>query len=106
VENNDTELLAGQVWHAPVTPPITDTDRMAWLAARQGVTLDAMRLGLDDEIDRARLAERRMSFREKVLDFMVPQAEAVRRAVPPELSENMHEAPHYSDLLPAKGGAV
>lgn len=30
------------------------------------------------------------------------QAEVVRRPIPPELSENTHEAPHYADLLPKK----
>lgn len=40
-----------------------------------------------------------------LVNWLKPQAEIVRRAIPPELSEVTHEAPHYSYLMSKKGGA-
>lgn len=103
--NHDIELLAGQDWHAPAKPQITDTDRLAWLCGQGKMELASLRETLDREIEGADMQARRVAFRERIEAFMRPQAEIVRRAVPPELSENTHEAPHYADLLDKKGGA-
>lgn len=84
-KDNDIELLAGQVWNAPERPtgkfaPFNDEEmaRMADYFAR-----------LHDET---------------LVRFLKPQAEIVRHTIPPDMSENTHEAPHYSDLLPTKNG--
>lgn len=79
-KDNDIELLAGLVWNAPDRPhPVLSPEARAWLQA-QGDTIPT-------------LGE---------APWLRPQAEIVRHPIPPHLSENTHEAPHYGDILPHK----
>lgn len=87
-EDNDIELLAGQVWMAPIDPvPLLSPEDRAWVR---------------EHAERLQVVERDVTLRESLAKFLKPQAEIVRHPIPPGMSENTHEAPHYSDLLPKK----
>lgn len=77
----DIELLAGKVWKVPVSTP-------------------AMFLG--EQWTDAELASLRSQRPEPMRFNVIRQAEIIQQA--PPASEHLHAAPHYQDLLPAKGG--
>lgn len=97
-KDNDIELLAGQVWMAPDNPMPANV-----LAMMKAMEDEAHKIcGICDvPAGRPEWAQRALA---ETMRFLKPQADIVRHPIPPELSENTHEAPHYSDLLPKKGG--
>lgn len=83
-KDNDIELLAGQVWNAPPVEP-----SKYWPFTEREVEQMAAYFGKMSD--------------ETLVKCLRPQAEIVRHPIPPHLSENTHEAPHYADILPKKG---
>lgn len=109
-DDNDIELLAGQVWNAPVDvagkyAPFTEqeVDRMAaYFGKMQDETFcNALQQG-GAPYDRPDWAKRALV---AAATFLKPQAQVVRHPIPPELSEQHPMAPDYRDMLGKKGGA-